>query len=293
MVSKFLKVAFCVFILVAVLLSSVFIAFAVDAKPTIKLYLGEYEIQNADGKNYIKVPVYISDNTAELFTINYRVISQDKLTPVSFEDGDFCLKNSAGTLVIVKLNSTYTINPDTITKCGNTGVQILQDSSNGTRGISTKSGLIGTVWFEVPDTSAKYEFSIENLGFSNVYTDSSGKKQIGVYTVTIPSEDKFTSTQQTPPDVSISNPSIDKNKDTESQTQNTQSENTSGNPQGGIDNTGKKPQNNKVTPQNNKATPRNIIEYSKYGFALLGALAVTAVIIITVIFFKKKSKGTD
>ncbi len=286
MIRKIFKTISSLFVLVAVLLSSILVFSAVDsARPTLTLYLGEYEIQKVDGKNYITVPVYVSDNTADLFVINYRVISKDKLTPVFFDDGDFCEKNIAGTSVTVKLNSSYTNNPDGIIKVGYTGIQVLQDSSNGTRGISTKSGLLGTAWFEVSDTSVKYEFSIENLGGNNVYTDNSGKKQIGTYTVSIPKDDAFSQTEQVP-DTSSSDASSGEISEPENSIQNTQSLDSSQNPESHTDGISKQ-------PQKSDGEADNWVEYSKYIVAVIGALVITAIIICIVIILNKKTKGAD
>ncbi len=138
-----------------------------------------------DGKNYVTVDVLIADNTADLFVVSYRVTSKDKLTPVNFEKGNFGDKN-------LTLNATDTINPSSVTSKNLTGIQVLHDSSSGLKGISAKAGVLGTAWFEAPTKDGTYTFVLENLGCNNVYTDETGKMNVGTYNISLDSEVQFT-----------------------------------------------------------------------------------------------------
>ena len=185
MKTNFLKIFSLLLILVLTVFSLNVSAQVNPKEPTARLYLGEPVLMEKDGKNYVTVDVLIADNTADLFVVSYRVISKDKLTPVNFEKGNFGDKN-------LTLNATDTINPSSVTSKNLTGIQVLQDSSSGLKGISAKSGVLGTAWFEAPTKDGTYTFVLENLGCNNVYTDETGKMNVGTYNISLDSEVQFT-----------------------------------------------------------------------------------------------------
>lgn len=195
MKTNFLKI----FSLLLILVLTVFsfnVSAQVDPKePTAKLYLGEPIIKEKDGKSYVTVDVLIADNTADLFVISYSVISKEKLTPVNYDNGSFeqTIGKDKRTL-----SATKTINPYSLTSKNLTGIQVLQDSSSGTRGISTKSGVLGTAWFEAPAQDGTYTFILENLGCNNVYSDDTGKMNVGTYNISLGSEVQFIVGEGTP-----------------------------------------------------------------------------------------------
>lgn len=199
MKTNFLKI----FSLLLILVLTVFsfnVSAQVDPKePTAKLYLGEPVLKEKNGKSYVTIDVLIDDNTADLFVVSYRVISKDKLTPVNFDNGSFseAISNDFGEEKLT-LSATDTINPSSITSKKLTGIQVLQDSSSGLKGISAKSGVLGTAWFEAPAKDGTYTFALENLGCNNVYSDDTGKLNVGTYKVSLGSEVQFIVGEGTP-----------------------------------------------------------------------------------------------
>lgn len=164
------------------------------ASPTITLYMGEPTVTEVNGKKYIVVSANVSDNTSDLYVIKYYVMSKEGLTPVNFDNGTFedVYYDFLNRPQYIALGATTTINSAEITNKGYTGIQIVQDSTGGTDGISTESGCIGYVWFELPDLVGEYTFIIEADGCNNVYTNESGSKVYGEYRVTVPGTVSFT-----------------------------------------------------------------------------------------------------
>lgn len=191
MKGKFIKI-FSVALLSFLILAPLFVSAEVNpAEPTAKLYLSEPKLQERSGKSYITVDVLIDDNTADLFVVSYRVMSKDKLVPVNFDNGSFSetVVNAFGDEKLT-LNATDTLNPSAITSKNLTGIHVLQDSASGTKGISTKSGVLGTAWFEAPAEDGIYTFVIENLGCNNVYSEG-GKLNVGTYKVDLGKDVSF------------------------------------------------------------------------------------------------------
>ncbi|MEE0947051.1 MAG: hypothetical protein U0M42_09550 [Acutalibacteraceae bacterium] len=181
-------------LLMTVLMLCLIFPFSINAEtslssPTATLSLGEPQLVSRNGKDYITIDVNLSDNTAALYVISYKIMSKEKLVAVNFTNGTFeKTVNDGFSEAKLTLSLTKSVDPSSITSKGYTGVQVLQDSSSGTQGIRTKSGTLGTVWFEAPKEDGTYNFSLENLGCNSVYTDESGKLNIGTYNLAVNGE---------------------------------------------------------------------------------------------------------
>lgn len=158
-------------------------AISADANPTVKLYLGD---PVAEG-SYIKVPVYISDNTAEMCAINYKVYSIDKLEPLDvIETGtivdSFTDKLGRPQEISFKASGSAKTNPDEFD--GYTGYKLLNDSSELDKGIKTAAGLIAEVYFAAPTAPKTYTFKVETISASAYIPGAQSKTDVEGYTVT-------------------------------------------------------------------------------------------------------------
>ncbi len=128
--------------------------------PTVNLYLGTPVLTDDN----IKIEVFMSGNNAEMCAVNYKVYSEQKLTPVTTESGTVVDSYSDGTEITFNAQGTKFENPEDFD--GYTGFQILNESycdASSTAGIKTAEGKIAEVYFAAPDMPGTYTFKIVGI----------------------------------------------------------------------------------------------------------------------------------
>ncbi len=156
-------------VMLTALLVPVLVASA--AAPTMKISLGTPTLTDRNGVKVIAVPVLVSDNTSELFTLRYQVLGSNgietyydaDLFDEGYDEGDFTQKY--GNKIC---NFAVTINTDTETE-GKNGFQVVMDAVGGPagRGVATAAGTLITVYFKAPTAVGDYNFEVVWLDGAN------------------------------------------------------------------------------------------------------------------------------
>ncbi len=165
-----LSVVMLVSLLVPVLVSSA------EETYDAKIGLGEVAIQELQGVKYLTIPVLIENNT-EIVGLRYYVTSEENVTPFNFRAGSFkeVITDPFGD---EKTNS-FGITPNTLEN----GFFVLHAASEDAYGITTKEGVVGTAYFNLPTEIGTYNFTIE-VGDASHYTrDEAGNPTAGTAVV--------------------------------------------------------------------------------------------------------------
>ena len=167
-------------VLSVVMLASLLVPMLVisAAGPTATISLGTPVIVERDfdedgvvEATILGIPVLVSNNTGEFYTARYQVLSENGLKPYfatfgegdeayddeGYDGGDFSRKSGKNT---IEFSNTVSQNPEGTDK---KGYKIVQDSNGGSKGITTESGTLITVYFEKPVAVGTYTFTVQWL----------------------------------------------------------------------------------------------------------------------------------
>lgn len=181
---KFLAVFLSILLLITAMQLPAF-AVSETETPSAKLSLDNVRtttMVNNDGESLdvIGVDVNISENTDFMFAGRFLVVSEQNLTPLSYDEGTFA-SNEAAMLY------TVTKNGSAVSELDKTGFQVLFDSDSDTFGINSQNGFLGSYYFIAPNECGEYSFKLIWLdGFNDGYDETDNVyRKILPYNITV------------------------------------------------------------------------------------------------------------